>query len=91
MIVAHCVFLKGFLFSQAPNNTYRNGRLIPQIFTSVPALNGAVSYLAETTSYITSCLPDFSGELDFSKVLHAFHTVFFIGVFMLCMLIGCTV
>ncbi|XP_057518929.1 uncharacterized protein LOC130799739 isoform X1 [Amaranthus tricolor] len=44
----------------APNNTYRNGRLIPQIFTSVPALNGAVSYLAETTSYITSCLPDFS-------------------------------
>ncbi|KAL2892516.1 Elongation factor Tu [Bienertia sinuspersici] len=45
----------------AQNNDFGNGRLIPQLFNSVPALNGAASYLAETTSYLTSCFPDFTG------------------------------
>ncbi|KAL3616484.1 hypothetical protein CASFOL_039874 [Castilleja foliolosa] len=33
---------------------------IPQLFTSVPALNEAASYLAETTSIFTRCFPDIS-------------------------------
>ncbi|GAB4861955.1 hypothetical protein Ancab_037210 [Ancistrocladus abbreviatus] len=45
----------------AQNSSFRNGRVIPQLFTSVPTLSEAASYLAETTSYLTSCLPDFSG------------------------------
>ncbi|KAL6981291.1 hypothetical protein U1Q18_022921, partial [Sarracenia purpurea var. burkii] len=49
--------------SSAPlvnNDSLRNERLIPPLFTSVPALNEAASYLAETTSYITRCFSDFS-------------------------------
>lgn len=46
----------------AQNNGFGNGRLIPQFFTSAPTLNGAASYLAETTSYITSCFPDFTDQ-----------------------------
>ncbi|XP_058221675.1 uncharacterized protein LOC131331775 isoform X1 [Rhododendron vialii] len=42
------------------NDGLRNEWLIPQLFTSVPALNDAASYLAETTSYITRCFGDFS-------------------------------
>ncbi|XP_076883727.1 uncharacterized protein LOC143532599 [Bidens hawaiensis] len=34
-----------------------NGQINPPLFPSVPALNGAASYLAETTSYLTSCFP----------------------------------
>ncbi|KAI4370342.1 hypothetical protein MLD38_018705 [Melastoma candidum] len=34
--------------------------LFPQLFTSVPSLNDATSYLAQTTSYITSCFSDYS-------------------------------
>ncbi|KMS99987.1 hypothetical protein BVRB_1g018260 [Beta vulgaris subsp. vulgaris] len=49
-------------FMMAQNNGFGNGRLIPQLFNSVPALNGAASYLAETTSYITSCFPDLSEQ-----------------------------
>lgn len=33
---------------------------IPQLFTSVPSLNEAASYLAETTSIFTRCFPDIS-------------------------------
>ncbi|KAL9175912.1 hypothetical protein ABFS82_02G143700 [Erythranthe guttata] len=33
---------------------------IPQLFTSVPALHEAASYLAETTSIFTRCFPDIS-------------------------------
>ncbi|GMH00631.1 hypothetical protein Nepgr_002470 [Nepenthes gracilis] len=46
----------------ARNNSLRNGRLIPQLFTSMPALSEAASYLAETTSYLTSCFSDFSEQ-----------------------------
>ncbi|XP_021756342.1 uncharacterized protein LOC110721491 isoform X1 [Chenopodium quinoa] len=46
----------------ARNNNVGNGSLIPQLFTSVPALNDAASFIAETTSYITSCFPDFSDQ-----------------------------
>ncbi|OIW18814.1 hypothetical protein TanjilG_25257 [Lupinus angustifolius] len=35
---------------------------IPQIFSSVPALNEAASYLAQTTSYLTGCFSDYSVE-----------------------------
>ncbi|KAI3814243.1 hypothetical protein L1987_18993 [Smallanthus sonchifolius] len=41
----------------ANNTAMRNGQLTPPLFPSVPALNGAASYLAETTSYLTSCFP----------------------------------
>ncbi|XP_028798882.1 uncharacterized protein LOC114754263 [Neltuma alba] len=58
--------------AQAPNP--RNGEsstplmgdnydgIIPQLFTSVPALNEAASYLAQTTSYFTRCFSDYSVE-----------------------------
>ncbi|KAK4270504.1 hypothetical protein QN277_023533 [Acacia crassicarpa] len=36
--------------------------IIPQLFTSVPALNEAASYLARTTSYFTGCFSDYSVE-----------------------------
>ncbi|KAI4354749.1 hypothetical protein L6164_003592 [Bauhinia variegata] len=39
-----------------------NDGFIPQLFTSVPALNEAVSYLAQTTSYLTGCFSDSSVE-----------------------------
>nr|GMC90945.1 GPI-anchored protein like [Ipomoea batatas] len=38
-----------------------NDNLLPQLFTSVPKLNEAASFLAEKTSLFTSCLPDLSG------------------------------
>lgn len=41
----------------ANTNVMRNGQVSPPLFPSVPALNGAASYLAETTSYLTSCFP----------------------------------
>ncbi|KAK6918626.1 hypothetical protein RJ641_017048 [Dillenia turbinata] len=37
-----------------------NGQL-PQLFNSVPSLDEAVSYIAETTSYITQCFSDSPG------------------------------
>lgn len=40
----------------------RNDRLIPQLFNSVPVLNEAASYLAQTTSYFTGCFSDYSVE-----------------------------
>ncbi|KAF5732896.1 Alpha/beta-Hydrolases superfamily protein [Tripterygium wilfordii] len=44
------------------NHGLRNDGLIPQIFTSVPSLNEAASYLVETTSLITRCFYDQSVE-----------------------------
>lgn len=44
----------------ASGDALRDDRLFPQLFTSVPALNEAASYLAETTSLFTSCFSDFS-------------------------------
>lgn len=41
-------------------NNLTNGRITPQLFMSVPTLNEAASYIADTTSYLTSCLPQFS-------------------------------
>lgn len=35
---------------------------IPQLFTSVPSLNDAASYLAGTTSIFTRCFPDISSN-----------------------------
>lgn len=42
--------------------TVRNDSLLPQILTTVPTLNGAASYLAQTTSLITSCFSNYSVE-----------------------------
>lgn len=44
----------------AQNDNFRTEGIVPQLFTSVPALHGAASYLAETTSFLTSCFTDFS-------------------------------
>ncbi|KAK3195139.1 hypothetical protein Dsin_026449 [Dipteronia sinensis] len=41
-----------------------NDGIIPQLFTSVPVLNDAASYLAQTTSLITGCFSDYSVERD---------------------------
>lgn len=35
---------------------------IPQLFTAVPSLNEAASYLAGTTSIFTRCFPDISSN-----------------------------
>ncbi|KAJ9564410.1 hypothetical protein OSB04_000376 [Centaurea solstitialis] len=69
--------LQQLLVCQANDNVMRNGQLTPPLFTSVPALNGAASYLAETTSYLTSCFPAISGlsphyPLSLSWVCHFF-------------------
>ncbi|KAK9120594.1 hypothetical protein Syun_018211 [Stephania yunnanensis] len=40
----------------------RNEWLIPQLFTSVPALNEAASYLAEKTSYFAQCFSEFADQ-----------------------------
>ena len=43
-----------------------NDGLIPQLFTSVPSLNEAASYLAQSTSLFTRCFSDYSGILIFN-------------------------
>ncbi|XP_048335428.2 uncharacterized protein LOC107422700 isoform X2 [Ziziphus jujuba] len=42
----------------AQNDSLPYEGLIPQLFTSVPSLNEAASYLAQTTSYLTGCFSD---------------------------------
>lgn len=44
----------------AQNDNFSTEHIVPQLFTSVPALHGAASYLADTTAYLTSCFADFS-------------------------------
>ncbi|KAL5718208.1 hypothetical protein ACHQM5_011137 [Ranunculus cassubicifolius] len=44
----------------AHSDDLRNEGLVPQLFTSVPALNDAAAYLAQTTSYLTQCFTDFN-------------------------------
>ncbi|GMY23298.1 GPI inositol-deacylase PGAP1-like [Fagus crenata] len=44
------------------NDGIRNNGLIPQLFTSVPTLNVAASYFAQTTSLLTGCFSDYSVE-----------------------------
>ncbi|KAL9234358.1 hypothetical protein vseg_009238 [Gypsophila vaccaria] len=44
----------------AQNSGLGNGRIVPQLFNTVPALSEAASYLTDTTSYLTSCFPGFS-------------------------------
>uniref|UniRef100_M1CG96 Triacylglycerol lipase n=1 Tax=Solanum tuberosum TaxID=4113 RepID=M1CG96_SOLTU len=55
--------MRSSLFGQANGSSLRNNRVIPQLLTSVPALNDAASYLSETTSLFTRCFMDYSGEL----------------------------
>ncbi|KAJ7962072.1 Alpha/beta-Hydrolases superfamily protein [Quillaja saponaria] len=55
----------------ARNDGSGNDGLIPQLFTSMPALNEAASYLAQTTSYLTGCFSDYSVEPSrYSGVSH---------------------
>ncbi|KAL3009820.1 hypothetical protein AAZX31_07G104400 [Glycine max] len=51
-----------FIFFQVQGEGLTNDGFIPQIFSSMPALNDAASYLAQTTSYITGCFSDYSVE-----------------------------
>ncbi|KAJ4827633.1 hypothetical protein Tsubulata_008250 [Turnera subulata] len=44
------------------NEGLRNDGLFPQLLTTVPALNDAASYLAQTTSLFTRCFSDYSVE-----------------------------
>ncbi|KAK4759323.1 hypothetical protein SAY87_022454 [Trapa incisa] len=44
----------------AQNSVYDG--LLPQLFTSMPSLNEAASYLAQTTSYLTGCFTDHTVE-----------------------------
>ncbi|KAL4600134.1 hypothetical protein ACB092_11G176100 [Castanea dentata] len=46
----------------ASNNGLTSNGLIPQLFTSVPTLNEAASYIAQTTSIFTGCFSDSSVE-----------------------------
>ncbi|XP_068635562.1 uncharacterized protein [Aristolochia californica] len=41
------------------NDQLQNSALMPQIFTSVPALSDAATYLAQTTSYLGQCFSNF--------------------------------
>ncbi|WCJ22964.1 alpha/beta-Hydrolases superfamily protein [Euphorbia peplus] len=47
---------------QAHEEDVRNQSIIPQILTSMPTLDEATSYFAETTSLLTRCFTDFSVE-----------------------------
>ncbi|RHN38583.1 hypothetical protein MtrunA17_Chr8g0334781 [Medicago truncatula] len=54
--------------AQPQEDGLTNDGLIPQIFSSVPALSDAASYLSQTTSYLAGCFSDYSGKLcDFSS------------------------
>ncbi|XWS35631.1 hypothetical protein CRYUN_Cryun20dG0013400 [Craigia yunnanensis] len=46
----------------AQNDDLGNDGFIPQLFTSLPSLNEAASYLAQTTTYLTGCFSDYSVE-----------------------------
>lgn len=64
IVVAHAFYfyIASDPFSQTQNNGLIEAEgLIPQLFTSVPALNEAATYVAQTTSYLTSCFSDSSG------------------------------
>lgn len=58
-------FFHDLLLWQAPNDGFRNEGLIPQLFTSVPALNEAASYLSQTTSYLTRCFTESARQFLF--------------------------
>ncbi|XP_027192733.1 uncharacterized protein [Cicer arietinum] len=46
--------------AQPQENGLTNDGLIPNIFSSVPALSEAASYLSQTTSFLTGCFSDYS-------------------------------
>lgn len=57
------------LFGQ--NSSLGYDGLLPQLFTSMPSLNEAASYLAQTTSYITGCFSDYSVESTSGESEHS--------------------
>ncbi|KAL5061435.1 hypothetical protein RYX36_023172 [Vicia faba] len=48
--------------AQPQEERLTNDGLIPNIFSSVPALSDAASYLSQTTSFLTGCFSDYSVE-----------------------------
>ncbi|CAJ2665097.1 unnamed protein product [Trifolium pratense] len=48
------------LIAQPQEDGLTNDGMIPQIFSSVPALSDAASYLSQTTSYLAGCFSDYS-------------------------------
>ncbi|KAG8653706.1 uncharacterized protein LOC110615821 isoform X3 [Manihot esculenta] len=57
----------------ALNDDPWNDTFIPQLFTTVPALNEAASYLAQTTSLLTRCFSDYSyGDFPSPSRRHSF-------------------
>ncbi|CAK8559996.1 unnamed protein product [Lathyrus sativus] len=48
--------------AQPQEDRLTNDGLIPQIFSSVPALSDAASYLSQTTSFLAGCFSDYSVE-----------------------------
>ncbi|KAB2626874.1 hypothetical protein D8674_020492 [Pyrus ussuriensis x Pyrus communis] len=51
--------------SRPQNYTLRNDGVIPQLFTSVPTLNDAATYLSQTASLFTRCFTDDSELVTF--------------------------
>ncbi|MBA0652566.1 hypothetical protein Goklo_019819, partial [Gossypium klotzschianum] len=52
-------------YFQAENDGLGNDGVIPQLFTSLPALNEAASYLAQTTNYLAGYFSGYSEKLAF--------------------------
>ncbi|CAD5175066.1 unnamed protein product [Musa acuminata subsp. malaccensis] len=50
-------------FSLAVRDDYSASE-VQQLFTAIPALNEAASYLAHTTSYFTRCFPGSAGDVE---------------------------
>ena len=63
IIINHMKYVLTVVVFQAQNDRLGSDGLIPQLFTSVPSLNDAASYLAQTTSLITGCFSDYTGKL----------------------------
>ncbi|KAF8032376.1 hypothetical protein BT93_D1327 [Corymbia citriodora subsp. variegata] len=53
------------------NSSLEYDGLLPQLFTSMPSLNEAASYLAQTTSYLTGCFSDYSVESTSEESEHS--------------------
>ncbi|KAK1286674.1 hypothetical protein QJS10_CPB20g01419 [Acorus calamus] len=52
----------GELTTSSVNDSSGDGGLAPQLFTSIPALSEAASYLSQTTSYFSQCFTGLADE-----------------------------
>ncbi|KAL6005069.1 hypothetical protein ACLOJK_005630 [Asimina triloba] len=61
----NCLYVQYFAFSKfVCGDGLGNESSIPQLFSSVPALNEAANYLSQTTSYLGRCFSNFVEEAD---------------------------